>query len=296
MEIQAECMSCFLSQVLKSMRLLRPNIENGEIVKVQKKVMRKIIHENHIKLPYYGKIVYQTIAEEIKAPDPYRSIKQRDNNLVQSLIPKIKQVLKSSSDPLFTAVKLMVIGNTIDFGAPHNFNIEEDLNKIEDATLNSKIMKQFRQKLTQSRVLFIIGDNCGEAVFDKIFIEFIQKHYPSIQIIYGVRGGPAINDITRIEADEIGLSEICKVVEGSLSPGVIFEEVSSEFIKVFQNADLIISKGQGNFESLEGISKSSKLKPKGSLFYLLKAKCSVVAGIFNVPIGTLIFEQEKLSE
>lgn len=289
-KIQAECFPCLLSQVLKTTHLLRPNMSNEEIVLMQRKIMEKMLKEQHQNLPYYGKIVYETIAEEFKDPDPYRKIKRRDNLKVQSWVPKLKTMVSESDDPLLTVVKLMLIGNTIDFGAPHNSNFEEDFAQINNFEISVQTLEKFRTNLENSRNIMIIGDNCGEAVFDKIFIEYIRDNYPDKHFVYGVRGGAAINDITLVEAQEIELPSVCEVVEGSPCPGVIWELVSDDFSKAFHSADLIISKGQGNFESLEDVKYDPNHKPKGLLYFFLKAKCEVVAGYFNVPVGSLIFQ------
>jgi len=292
MKIHAECFPCLLNQVLKNARKLKPKMENHAIIDIQRAVMQKIIKENQTKLPYYGKIVYDTLAEYLHEIDPYRKIKQRDNNRVLKLIPSLTAQLAKSQDPLQLVVKFMIIGNTIDFGAPYNSDLWEDLEKINELHIPDEILDEFEADLEKSSQIMIIGDNCGEAVFDKIFVEYLKKHYPAKRIFYGVRGGPAINDITLKEAEEIGITSICNVVEGSACPGVIFEEVSPEFSQAFHSSDLILAKGQGNFESLEGISHESENRPKGSLYFLLKAKCEVVAAYFNVPIGSLIIKKE----
>ncbi len=143
--------------------------------------------------------------------------------------------------------------------------------------------------MKKAEKIFIIGDNAGEIVFDKLLIEILLQKYPGTKFIYAVRGGPAINDVIMEDAVETGLSALVEVVQGSVSPGVIMEETTPEFREVFQTADLIISKGQGNFESLDTVDTNGV-----ELYFLLKAKCEVVAEMFNVPLGSLVLSRRRV--
>ncbi len=292
MYLQAECLGCLINQIAKSLHLLRPSLSNEDIVSIQKRIMVEMINlPNPTAMPYYGKLVYQSIAQELGILDPYRELKVHYNQLVQSFEPVIEELINKSPNPLHSALKLMILGNTIDFGTPHQIDLQEDLQNFANIPLVIDDFAEFQEDLTKAQKIFIIGDNCGEAVFDKKFIELMKKRYPEKQITYGVRGGPAINDMTLIEAEEIGITDLCPIVEGSSSPGVIMDEVSTAFKEAFQQADLILSKGQGNFESLDDI-------PSGNapIFFMLKAKCQVVGKLFHVPVGSLVFYRRKSVE
>ncbi|MHA1611894.1 MAG: damage-control phosphatase ARMT1 family protein [Promethearchaeota archaeon] len=289
MYLQAECLGCLVNQIAKSLHLHRPSLSNDDIVNIQKRIMVKMIALPHpTAMPFYGKLVYQSISQELGIPDPYRDLKVHYNQLVQSFEPVIEELISQSPDPLHSAIKLMILGNTIDFGTPHRIDLKEDLQNFANIPLVIDDFEVFQEDLANAQNIFIIGDNCGEAVFDKEFIEFIQKGYPEKLITYGVRGGPSINDMTLEEAEEIGLTDLCPVVEGSSSPGVIMDEVSPAFREAFKNADLILSKGQGNFESLDDVPSNGV-----PIYFMLKAKCHVVANLFHVEVGSLVFYRRK---
>ncbi|MGQ4875952.1 MAG: ARMT1-like domain-containing protein, partial [Promethearchaeia archaeon] len=136
--------------------------------------------------------------------------------------------------------------------------------------------------------LLILGDNSGEIVFDRILIEILQELYPNLEIIYSVRAGPIINDATMEDAEFAGLTKIVKVIEAPAAPGIELSIASDEFKYYFLNeSEVILSKGQGNFESLYGINMPNK-----EVYYLLKAKCNLMERIFNVKIGDLIFKKK----
>ena len=130
--------------------------------------------------------------------------------------------------------------------------------------------------------MLYLGDNCGEIVTDKIFIREIKRQFPQINCFYAVKGFAVLNDVTMSDADMINMYEVATVISnGSKAAGTVLNDVSNDFKMIFDNADVIISKGQGNFESLYPINKEN-------LFFLLIAKCSVIAKLFNVPVMSAI--------
>ncbi|MHA1719604.1 MAG: damage-control phosphatase ARMT1 family protein [Promethearchaeota archaeon] len=286
MDLQPQCLSCLIGQVEKAYRLLRPSISNAEIVEIQKKIMVKLADMNQKKMPYYGQAVYQSISKFMGENDPYQKIKH--NNIKKALIyvPSLREMINKSSDPLLIAIIIAIIGNTFDFGTPHKINIEDDIRNFSLDNLGINNYDEFVKDLRKSKKILIIGDNAGEMVFDRIMLEYLTGNFPEKEFIYSVRSGPAINDITKNDMEKAGLSMNCKIIEGSASPGVIFEQTSEEFQKIFKKADLILSKGQGNYESLDDIEIG-----KSSLYFLLKAKCDFVAKRFGVKVGSLIFKK-----
>ncbi|MHA1602278.1 MAG: damage-control phosphatase ARMT1 family protein [Promethearchaeota archaeon] len=287
MKLHSECLACLIDQIRKNYQLLQPHIPDEQIVQTQKKIMLKLAPMTQKRMPYYSQTMYQLLMKEMGDDDPFSTLKREYNSIAEELIPELKENLKSAEDPLFMAINIAIIGNTVDFATPHSIQLEQDVqnllsNPSEQLSINN--YEQFKKDLKIAHKIFIIGDNCGEAVFDKILLEYLTKTYPEKEFIYGVRGGPVINDITKKEAIEIGIPEVCKVVEGAICPGVILEQSSPEYQEAFRSAEIILSKGQGNFEALDDLEI-----PGGSLYFLLKAKCNLVANIFKVPIGSLIF-------
>lgn len=291
MKVFAECMSCFIDQLSRAIRLLVPNTPEDIIVKAQQKLMRVIADQNlsEIKNHHLSLEVYRIAGEVLGVDDPFKAQKEEFNKIALDLTPKIEDMIKKSDQPLLTATRVCILGNSIDFGAPLEINIKKELEGIENNDLGgSSNIDQFLNSVRDAKKILILGDNAGEIVFDRIFIEKLKKSYPNKDFIYSVRSGPIINDATMIDAISVGINKICTVVESSPTAGISLEECSSEFIRAFNTSDLILSKGQGNFESLVDI-------PTGGTetYFMLKAKCVLMEKIFRVPLGTLLLVKKE---
>ena len=175
---------------------------------------------------------------------------------------------------------LAVAGNIIDFGAKHDYSdkqIHEEINKMLSTDLSNSHTEELKQEIDRAEKILYLGDNAGEIVFDKLFVEQLPKN----KITFAVRGKPVINDATMEDAKAIGLTEIVKVIDnGAGYPGTVIESCSEEFQKIFNEADLIISKGQGNYETLS--------ENKSNIFFLLKIKCDIVARDLNKSLGDFV--------
>lgn len=277
MKTYLDCLPCFMNQTLRAGRIATN--DETKIKKLLDKVgmmIQDIPMENTP--PETGALIYKKISEITGNNDPYKKIKSKNIEHALHLYPKLKQKVKESEDGLLTAIRLAVAGNVIDLGVDKEFNIAEDIETIlkqDFAVFNYKL---FKQELQKAKDILYIGDNAGEAVFDKILIEELGK-----PVTFVVREVPVINDITQKEAKLIGIDKIAKVISsGSIAPGTILEHCSDEFLELFQNADMIISKGQGNYEGLSDVNRS--------IFYLLKAKCPVIAKNIGVIENDIILK------
>jgi uncharacterized protein with ATP-grasp and redox domains len=289
MKIQPECMACLLNQMARAYKRFRPGATASEIVAAQKTIMQQVATIASDLSPFYGQKAYRMLGEMLGDADPYRELKQQYNELALRLYPILEQKIQNAPDPLLMAISIAALGNTMDFGTDHPIDVEKDLETVGPEKFAKNNFPAFKAKLASAKLLFIIGDNAGEIVFDRLLIECIHRLHPSLGIAYAVRGGPAINDVTLEDATQVGLNSFCKVVTGSASPGVILEEVSPEFRQLFDHeADVILAKGQGNFESLDEIPT-----PHADLFFLLKLKCPLVARLFQSPEGSLMFYRRK---
>jgi hypothetical protein len=270
----------------RAYRNFRPQANSTEIVGFQKQVMTNMVNIESSFTPYYSQIAYRSLNERLGVYDPYREIKSYYNKTVEKFVPKLQEQLSNASDPVLLAISLAILGNTIDFASNHKIDLENDLANFDlehDLIIND--YPDFLAHLGNAQTILLIGDNAGEIVLDRLLIETLKGKYPEKRFVYAVRGGPAINDATIEDANEVGFPMVCEVVEGSSCPGVILEQASPRFKDVFFNeADLIISKGQGNFESLD-----DDLGTKGAIFFCLKLKCAVSAQAFNKPLGSLVF-------
>jgi hypothetical protein len=290
MKLEPECVGCIFNQVLKALKLLRPNISREEIISAQKKLMGLLqnfdIHANIS--PLLGKVAYGIISEVLEEEDPYKNLKEEYNQLVLEIYEEVKTLIEDAVDPLFQAIIVSAIGNTIDFAGQHEIDLITDIKNYDQEDLVINDYSAFKKSLSNAKSLLIIGDNAGEIVFDKLLIVTIMNFYPDLEIIYSVRESPIINDATMVDAKFIGLTDLVHVVESSATPGVHMDSSSVEFKNYFhQKGTVILSKGQGNFESLYGIEFSDK-----EIYYLMKVKCNLMERLFKAKIGDLIFKQK----
>lgn len=277
MKTYLDCLPCFMNQALRA----------GRIATSDEKKIKRLLDEVGMLIkkipmeqspPETGEIIYQKISEITGNYDPYKRIKEKNIEHAQLLYPGLKKKVDESEDRLLTAIRLAVAGNVIDLGVNKEFNIEKDIAKILHQDFAVFDYDLFKQELKASKEILYIGDNSGEAVFDKILIEEMGK-----PATFVVREIPVINDITIKEAKKIGIDKIAKIVSsGTTAPGTILPLCNKEFIKKFNNADMIISKGQGNYEGLSGVTRS--------IFFLLKAKCTVIAGNIGVEEDDIVLK------
>lgn len=277
MKTYLECIPCFFNQCIQIGK------KAGLSEEGQKRLIDKIaltIPEISATMtpPEMAGIILEEIKKEIQVDDPYQSEKEQSNRLVKTLVPEIESLIKEADQPLLMAVELAIAGNIIDYGAKNNFKIHEELELILDK--EEKIIEQgsteffkfesFKSNLkTASRILYI-GDNVGEHYFDVQLIKQITKTNPNATIHYATRGFPALNDVLVEDALEAGIDKYATIISsGSKLPGTVLSQCTIEFIATFSKADMIISKGQGNYETLSSAN--------GKIFFLLMAKCPVIA-------------------
>ncbi|MFX1409799.1 MAG: DUF89 domain-containing protein [Promethearchaeota archaeon] len=290
MKLEPECIGCLFNQVLRAFKLLRPNIPNDLIIATQKRLMEYLsnIDLNENASPIIGKVAYNLVSEALGINDPYSSLKDEYNRLALEYYDDTKKIIKNAKDSLFEAIIVAALGNTIDFASQHKIDFITDLKNFSPENLKINDYAKFRMSLEKSKHLLIIGDNAGEIVFDKLFISIIKELYPDLQIVYSVRSAPIINDATIEDAKFIGLTELIQVIESCPAPGIDINSLTDEFKKHFYlKGGVILSKGQGNFESLYQMEI-----PEKEIYYLLKAKCNLMERIFQVKIGDLIFKKK----
>ncbi|MFQ6083155.1 MAG: DUF89 domain-containing protein [Candidatus Aminicenantia bacterium] len=275
MKSYLDCLPCFFRQALETARIITSDKEKiREVLNAVSLLISKISLE--ASPPEIGREVYQVINEITGVKDPYKELKEKCIYQAISLYPELKRIINSSRDKLLTAVKLSIAGNVIDFGANPNFELKRDIEKILSQDFGINHYQEFCEKLNKAKKILYLADNAGETVFDRLLIEELGK-----PVIYVVREKPVINDATKEDAL---LSEINKVAEiissGCDAPGTILPLCSTEFLKIYQTSDLIISKGQGNYEGL-----SEEARP---IFFLLKAKCSTIARDIRIQENSII--------
>jgi uncharacterized protein with ATP-grasp and redox domains len=246
---------------------------------------------NKVPAPMVGKFLYSLVARNLGVIDPYYELKKEYNQLALDYYDEVKDIINKAKDPLFEAIIVAAIGNTVDFASQHQINLINDIKCFSTNDLKINDYEDFKTALKKTNQLLILLDNVGEIVFDKLLVITLQEKYPNLEIVCAVRSAPIINDATIDDAKLIGLTEIAKVIESCPIPGIDLESATEEFKYYFFNKEgIILSKGQGNFECLYGMDTGDK-----PIFYLLKAKCTLMERMFNVKIGDLIFKKKTVN-
>ncbi len=292
MKTYLDCFPCFLRQALDTARLSTNDekIQRLALIEVMKFLVN-FFQKNPDEIftpPHITRHIYRIIKEVTDCKDPYHDIKVKYNEIALNMYLDLKNIVKNSSDPLLTAIRLAIAGNIIDFGATGGeFDLENTLKEVLTKEFAICDYDLFCESLKIAKTLLYLGDNAGEIVFDKILIEEILKKH-NLKVYYAVKGESVINDATIEDAKQVKMNDVAEVITtGSDAPGVILNLCSEEFLKIYNNADMIISKGQGNYETLSEESKKS-------IFFLLKVKCATVARHLKVKVGNIILKKVEI--
>jgi len=275
-----DCYTCFLRQALDSA------CNAGADDALQERIIKKVLlllAETPItsKPPEISELVQQILRTELNDPDPYLALKQSSTQEALALLPWLREVIQNSPDRLETALQLCAAGNIIDFGAARDFNLPDVIEQVLSADFGIYDLEEIKKGLASANTILFLADNAGETVFDKLLIEQIKK-----PVLYAVKSSPVLNDATRADAISAGLDQVAAIIEtGTAIPGASLEKSTPEFRSLFNSADLIISKGQGNYEML-----SENPQP---IFFLLKAKCAIIATDLQVPLGSFVIKKGK---
>ena len=284
MKIFLDCIPCFVRQALDSARLVTDDEQ------VHEQVVREVLHlaanlDMSLSPPAIGQEIHRLIRKLTGNNDPYRELKQKFNHLALRMCVELEENVRTSEDPLETAVRLAIAGNIIDLGVKTSIaesDIEKVIRDCLTANFDNQPLEDFRNAVNQAGQILYLADNAGEIVFDRLLIELLP--YDKITVV--VKGKPVINDATMEDAEFAGLTKIVEVIDnGSDGPGTILESCSQQFRQCFNQADLIIAKGQGNYETLSEIGKN--------IFFILKAKCPVIAVDLGCEVGEMILQKSN---
>lgn len=284
MKTSLDCFPCILRQTLDAARL----VSTDPVVHEQ--IIRDVLRwAGEMDLdqspPAMAQRTHRRVREITGVDDPYREAKDRLNRMAMEMIPKLRSEVESASDPLLMAARLAIAGNVIDMGINGNLT-EIDMRLAVNQALTEPFFGEldgFRQAVEKAQSIFYLADNAGEIAFDRLLVEQISPE----RVTFVVRGFPVINDATLADARAVGLDKVVEVIDnGSDAPGTILDDCRQKFRRRFATADLIIAKGQGNFETLSN-------KP-GNLFFLFKVKCPVIADHVHQPVGAQILVNPRL--
>ena len=276
MKTTLDCIPCLVRQALDATRRVTADET------VHERIVRDVLQQAATMdwaqpPPVLAQAIHRRLRQATGNEDPYQAAKRRQARMAQDLLPELEQQVANAADPLLTAARLAIAGNVIDLGARPGASANEVRQELQEA-LSAPFQcdaDAFRQAVAQARHILYLADNAGEIVFDRLLI----AQLPRARVTLAVRGAPVINDATLEDARAAGLEEWARLIDnGSDAPGTLLDDCAPAFLEHFRRADLVIAKGQGNFESLSGEGKT--------IFFLFNVKCPVIADHIGQPVGT----------
>ena len=278
MKTYLDCYPCFLRQALAAARLAKASEPQ------QKAVLDRVLDLlKQVDLastpPEIGDRVHRVVRREVESSDPYRVIKEASTRQALALYPRLKALLAEADDPLEMAVRLSIAGNIIDFGPVQKYDLWDTVERVLAQPFAVDDRSAFRESLDRVDQVLYLADNAGETVFDRLLIETLP-----VPVVYVVKGGPVLNDATREDAGAAGLDRVATIVDnGTNAMGTVLNRCSDDFIRLYNEAEMVIAKGQANYETL------SDKGPK--VFFLLQVKCPIIARDAGVPVGSIVLKQ-----
>jgi len=283
MKSTLECVPCYLKQVISTAKEATNRKElQFQALQAAAKVIGKLsLEKSPAENTYY---VLKAAQKVLMDDDPFNKKKLKYNKIALKMYPRLKKIIKKSDKPLYTAVKVALAGNIIDMGILPSFDIEKTLKETLSSPLTIDDFDRFSQDLKKSSNILYLGDNIGEIVFDKVLVEELLPK----KVFFAVKSGPILNDATLEDAHVVKMDEVAKVITtGTDMLGAPLKQCSEEFQDIFLSADLIISKGQANYETLSEV--------KANIYFLLKAKCEVIARDLGIKCGDTVFKRAAIT-
>jgi len=264
MKTALECLPCLLRQTLHTARLATkdPKLQLS-ILNAVSRLLPTLDHR--LSPPENSVPVYNLIAKLSNCPDPYRVIKQESNKMALAICKDLPEVIKGQDDPLLAAIMFAIAGNIIDYGSRQSFDADKAINNCLESELALNDYHLLTEDLKNAERILYLADNCGEIAFDRLVLEQLPARTTMV-----VKDGPIINDALLVDAKQCEIEQVCRVIgNGTNCPGTPLGQCSETLQDEFARADIIISKGQGNFETLS--------ETPGPIYFLLTIKCPVVA-------------------
>ena len=273
MKTSVDCLACYMSQALRVARI--STADEAVHLDVARTVAALLPQmEMSLTPPENAVAVYAAIARVTGCADPYLAIKKASNHQALAILPELLREVKLSEVPLHAALRLAIAGNIIDYGAMASFDVGGAMERARIIPFAIDASRQLLERVSRlpvrSKVLYL-ADNCGEIVYDSLVIRCLVDL--GLEVTVAVKGGPIINDALFTDALACGLDHYARIItNGTACPGTPLASCSAEFSHVFKRADLILSKGQGNFETLSEVVSETG----ADIFFLLTVKCPVV--------------------
>jgi uncharacterized protein with ATP-grasp and redox domains len=285
MKTYLDCYPCFMRQALDAARMSGADEQQQKAVLNRVCDLLKTIRPSSTP-PEIGDAVHRLVREGTPGRDPYAKLKKATTEKALGVLPRMKALVGGADDPLEVAVRLSIAGNIMDAGPDRSYELWDTVERVLAQPFAIDHGEALRGALSNVDWLLFLGDNAGETVFDRVLIETLD-----VPVTYAVKGGPALNDATREDAVAAGLDRVAEIVDTGLdAPGTILDGTrerccSEEFRQLYGAARLVIAKGQANYETLS--EEGSKV------FFLLQAKCPIIARDAGVPVGSIVLKQGK---
>ena len=280
MRTSLECIPCFIRQALDAAKMITS--DEKILISAMKKVMAAMAaFDLSLTPPEAGQIIHRIIRAEVNDSDPYIKLKRLSTRRATELGERVKNSIYASGNSFETAVKFSIAGNIMDFGMKSEWDeshIMSSFKKAETEPVDSKTIQRLYDEIKNAKNVLVLGDNAGETVFDRLLIETFPGN---ARVFYGVKGSPVINDAVAEDAIEAGINSVAEILpNGTDSSGTLLHKCTPEFIEQFNAADVVIAKGQGNFETLNNAARK--------IYFLFQVKCAVIADFYNFKNGEWI--------
>jgi len=278
MKFTPECYPCIVRQAATAVKLAGVDTETQ--YQALNQVLHSLASSDHQLSP--SDIAGETnriIREVTGVDDFYLEKKKASHELAMSYLDQLRSLVSQGSCQLEQALKVGAAGNIIDVVHVGEYDLWEEVVTTVKGELLGGGLPAFKERLATASFILYLADNVGETVFDRVLIEILP-----LPVIYSVKSGPILNDATREDAIAAGIDQVAEIVEnGTRSPGTVLNQASAEFLELIDKAELVLSKGQANYETLDDLGDK--------IFFLMRVKCPVLSQSVNAPVGSLLFKQ-----
>jgi uncharacterized protein with ATP-grasp and redox domains len=265
------------------MKLMESTLDNADLDpaargEILQRIESNLLNSDHSLPPARNAgCAYHEVLDEVKESDLFLHHKRISLEAASELYPRLKDLVENASDPLDAAFRVSALGNILDVAVPNSYDIDQEIDQLLEADIVGDGLRSFRDKIKNADGLLLLADNAGETIFDRVLIETLP-----VPVVYAVKSGPAFDDALVDDALKAGIDQVADVIEtGTIYPGTYLPSCSPEFQKIFTSAQVVLAKGQANYETLNDADRD--------LFFLLKVKCDVVSSEIGIELGNLAF-------
>lgn len=273
--VDERCHACFRRVYTVLLEKFQVDVSQAEVFLTE---LETVVSRSTQSSPEIQRELSKRFAEMFGKTDPFAEEKEISNRTALKLYKQWKPKVVASEKPVDLALRLAIAGNIMDYGASRSFNIHHTIQQVLSAQFAIDHSELLIKKIANATQILYLGDNAGEIVFDRLFIETMgAKH-----VVFAVKSGPVLNDVTVHDAKESAITNVATVISNGFdAPSTVLSRCSNQFLEIYRKADVIISKGQGNFEGL--IDERDE-----RLFYLMMVKCDAIAEKLQMPVKSFV--------